>query len=98
MMARPALLDNQLGSGHSPKIFKSVIWRMSLRLGRASRDGMKMQNNSTAMARVEELELELQQLKSLVNTLLTVIAEEADGIQNGAAPTMPGTPPSGYSM
>ena len=59
---------------------------------------MHMQANGSTVARVEELELELQQLKSLVNTLLTVIAEEADGVQSGAAPTLPGTPPRGYSM
>ena len=50
------------------------------------------------MAKVAELERELQQLKSLVNTLLTVIAEESDGVASGAAPMIPGTPPRGYSM
>ena len=63
-----------------------------------SKDGMHMQVNGSTVARVEELELELQQLISLVNTLLTVIAEEADGVQSGAAPTHPGIPPRGYSM
>ena len=59
---------------------------------------MLMMMDDTTMAKVAELELELQQLKSLVNTLLTVIAEEADGVASGAAPTIPGTPPRGYSM
>ena len=37
-------------------------------------------------------------LKSLVNTLLTVITEEADGVQSGSAPTIPGQAKRGYSM
>ena len=59
---------------------------------------MHMQIDDMTVARVAELELELQQLKSLVNTLLTVIAEEADGVASGAAPMIQGTPPRGYSM
>ena len=51
-----------------------------------------------AMAKVKELEDELQQLKSLVNTLLTVITEEADGVQSGSAPTIPGQAKRGFSM
>tara|TARA_B110000438_G_C15288947_1_gene425998 strand:+ start:160 stop:345 length:186 start_codon:yes stop_codon:yes gene_type:complete len=51
-----------------------------------------------AIAKVKELEDELQQLKSLVNTLLTVITEEADGVQSGSAPTIPGQAKRGFSM
>ncbi len=50
------------------------------------------------MAKVKELEDELQQLRSLVNTLLTVITEEADGVQSGTAPTIPGQAKRGFSM
>ena len=50
------------------------------------------------LAKVKELEDELQQLKTLVNTLLTVITEEADGVQNGSAPTIPAQAKRGFSM
>ncbi|MFQ3344551.1 MAG: hypothetical protein ACI9EM_001090, partial [Candidatus Thalassarchaeaceae archaeon] len=41
---------------------------------------------------------ELDDLKSLVNTLLTIIMEEADGVQNGAAPSLGEHPRRGYCM
>jgi len=47
---------------------------------------------------VEELKNEVEDLKVLVNTLLTVIMEEADGVQSGAAPTIPNQPKRGYCM
>ncbi|MBJ99840.1 MAG: hypothetical protein CMB48_02475 [Euryarchaeota archaeon] len=61
---------------------------------------MKKNNNKSNidLAKVKELEDELQQLRSLVNTLLTVITEEADGVQNGSAPTIPGQAKRGFSM
>jgi len=58
----------------------------------------KDEKSIIAMAKVKELEDELQQLKSLVNTLLTVITEEADGVQSGSAPTIPGQAKRGFSM
>jgi hypothetical protein len=56
-----------------------------------------MSNNSEAIT-VEELKNEVEDLKVLVNTLLTVIMEEADGVQSGAAPTIPNQPRRGYCM
>ncbi|MDP6220722.1 MAG: hypothetical protein QGG76_03945 [Candidatus Thalassarchaeaceae archaeon] len=50
------------------------------------------------IAKVEELRLELEELRVLVNTLLTIIMEEADGIHSGTAPSVPGHPKRGYSM
>ena len=47
---------------------------------------------------VDELKNEVEDLKVLVNTLLTVIMEEADGVQSGAAPTIPNQPKRGYCM
>ena len=47
---------------------------------------------------VEELRDEVEDLKALVNTLLTIIMEEADGVQSGAAPSIPGQPKRGYCM
>ena len=52
----------------------------------------------SGIADVEELRTELEELRVLVNTLLTIIMEEADGVQSGAAPTVPGHPKRGYSM
>jgi len=60
-------------------------------------DGIGMSNNSEAIT-VEELKHEVEDLKVLVNTLLTVIMEEADGVQSGAAPTIPNQPRRGYCM
>ena len=56
-----------------------------------------MNDNSDAIS-VEELKNEVEDLKVLVNTLLTVIMEEADGVQSGAAPTIPNQPKRGYCM
>ena len=50
------------------------------------------------IAKVEELRLELEELRVLENTLLTIIMEEADGIHSGTAPSVPGHPKRGYSM
>ena len=60
-------------------------------------DGIGMNTDSEAIT-VEELKHEVDDLKVLVNTLLTVIMEEADGVQSGAAPTIPNQPRRGYCM
>ena len=60
-------------------------------------DGIGMNETSDAIT-VEELKNEVGDLKVLVNTLLTVIMEEADGVQSGAAPTIPNQPRRGYCM
>ena len=39
-----------------------------------------------------------EELRTLVNTLLTIIMEEADGVQSGAAPSIPDQPKRGYCM
>ena len=46
----------------------------------------------------EELREEVEELRALVNTLLTIIMEEADGVQTGAAPAIPDQPKRGYCM
>lgn len=58
----------------------------------------KIEKSDKTIDKVKELENELKQLKSLVNTLLTVITEEADGIHSGSAPTIPGQAKRGFSM
>ena len=45
-----------------------------------------------------ELRDEVEELRALVNTLLTIIMEEADGVQTGAAPSIPDQPKRGYCM
>ncbi|SVD66082.1 uncharacterized protein METZ01_LOCUS418936 [marine metagenome] len=47
---------------------------------------------------LEELREELEELRTLVNTLLTIIMEEADGVQSGSAHAVSGLPKRGYSM
>jgi hypothetical protein len=44
------------------------------------------------------LQGEVNDLRKLVNTLLTIIMEEADGVQSGAAPVHAGAPRAGISM
>ncbi len=44
------------------------------------------------------LQGEVKDLRKLVNTLLTIIMEEADGVQSGAAPVHAGAPRAGISM
>ena len=48
-------------------------------------------------ARVRELQTQVEDLKELVNTLLSVICEEPDGVSSGAAPSY-GQPKMDYCM
>ena len=48
-------------------------------------------------ARVRELQTQVEDLKELVNTLLSVICEEPDGVTSGAAPSY-GQPKMDYCM
>ena len=52
----------------------------------------------TEIARMDELKQELEELRALVNTLLTIIMEEADGVQSGSAQPITALPSLGYSM
>lgn len=54
--------------------------------------------NMTEIARMDELKEELEELRVLVNTLLTIIMEEADGVQSGSAQPITSLPSLGYSM
>ena len=47
---------------------------------------------------VEKLRVDLEEQRKLVATLLTIIMEESDGVQSGAAPTIPNQPKRGYCM
>ncbi len=57
-----------------------------------------MQIRENDVKEVDDLRNELEDLKSLVNTLLTIIMEEADGVQSGAAPSLSDHPRRGYCM
>ena len=52
----------------------------------------------TEIARMDELKNEIEELRVLVNTLLTIIMEEADGVQSGSAQPITSLPSLGYSM
>ena len=54
--------------------------------------------NMTEIARMDEMKQELEELRALVNTLLTIIMEEADGVQSGSAQPITPLPGLGYSM
>ena len=59
-----------------------------------------MNNRSVSIdteARVKELQIQVEDLKELVNTLLSVICEEPDGVSSGAAPSY-GQPKMNYCM
>ena len=56
----------------------------------------KGESKDTA-ARVRELQTQVDDLKELVNTLLSVICEEPDGVTSGAAPSY-GQPKMNYCM
>ena len=65
-----------------------------------SLDGIGMSNRSVSIdteARVKELQTQVEDLKELVNTLLSVICEEPDGVSSGAAPSY-GQPKMNYCM
>lgn len=65
-----------------------------------SLDGIGMNNRSVSIdteARVKELQTQVEDLKELVNTLLSVICEEPDGVSSGAAPSY-GQPKMNYCM
>ncbi len=50
----------------------------------------KQEKNNEMNQRVRELQEQVDELKELVNTLLSVIVEEPDGVHTGDAPTLPG--------
>lgn len=65
-----------------------------------SLDGIGMSTKSASRdteARVRELQTQVDDLKELVNTLLSVICEEPDGVSSGAAPSF-GQPKMNYCM
>ena len=60
--------------------------------------GSTLENKVDMKRRMKELQSQVDELKDLVNTLLSVICEEPDGVHTGAAPTIPGQPHSKFCM
>ena len=52
----------------------------------------------TEVTKIDDMKQELEELRALVNTLLTIIMEEADGGQSGSAQPQTNLPRIGYSM
>ena len=52
----------------------------------------------TEVTKIDDMKQEMEELRALVNTLLTIIMEEADGVQSGSAQPQTSLPRIGYSM
>ena len=48
--------------------------------------------------KLDDMKHEVEELRALVYTLLTIILEEADGVQSGSAQPQTNLPRIGYSM
>ena len=60
--------------------------------------GSTLDNKVDMKRRMKELQSQVDELKDLVNTLLSVICEEPDGVHTGAAPTIPGQSHTKFCM
>ena len=60
--------------------------------------GISLENKVDMKSRMKELQSQVDELKELVNTLLSVICEEPDGVHTGAAPTIPGQSHTKFCM
>tara|TARA_Y100001935_G_scaffold254472_1_gene263648 strand:+ start:1099 stop:1368 length:270 start_codon:yes stop_codon:yes gene_type:complete len=60
--------------------------------------GNNNDSKSEMKQRMKELQTQVDELKDLVNTLLSVICEEPDGVHTGAAPTIPGQSHTKFCM
>ena len=60
--------------------------------------GNTLENKVDMKRRMKDLQCQVDELKELVNTLLSVICEEPDGVHTGAAPTIPGQSHTKFCM
>ena len=60
--------------------------------------GISLENKVDMKSRMKELQSQVDELKELVNTLLSVICEEPDGVHTGDAPTIPGQSHTKFCM
>ena len=75
-----------------------LVYRPNLPISEMRERSLGWDANMTEIARMDELKQELEELRALVNTLLTIIMEEADGVQSGSAQPITTLPSLGYSM
>ena len=75
-----------------------LVYRPNLPILEVRERSLGWDANMTEIARIDELKQELEELRALVNTLLTIIMEEADGVQSGSAQPITSLPSLGYSM
>ena len=75
-----------------------LVYRPNLPIFESRERSLGWDANMTEIARMDELKQEHEELRALVNTLLTVIMEEADGVQSGSAQPITPLPGLGYSM
>ena len=60
--------------------------------------GESLESKAELQRRMKDLQTQVDELKDLVNTLLSVICEEPDGVHTGAAPTIPGQSHTKFCM
>ena len=60
--------------------------------------GISLENKGDMNSRMKAVQSQVDELKELVNTLLSVICEEPDGVHTGAAPTIPGQSHTKFCM
>ena len=60
--------------------------------------GISVESKVEMKQRMKDLQNQVDELKDLVNTLLSVICEEPDGVHTGAAPTIPGQATTKFCM
>jgi len=60
--------------------------------------GNTLENKVDIKRRMKDLQCQVDELKELVNTLLSVICEDPDGVHTGAAPTIPGQSHTKFCM
>ena len=60
--------------------------------------GTNSESSVDTVRRVKELQKQVDDLKEIVNTLLSVICEAPDGANNGSVPGFAGQPPDNYCM
>ena len=60
--------------------------------------GISIESKVEMKQRMKDLQNQVDELKDLVNTLLSVICEEPDGVHTGAAPTIPGQSTTKFCM
>ena len=75
-----------------------LVYRPNLPLFESRERSLGWDANMTEIARMDELKQELEELRALVNTLMTINMEEADGVQSGSAQPITQLPSLGYSM